>query len=288
MSEIETQQLDPLITEISGSKISNLIKLMTSFEDLINNKDGEWIGKVALEPNFPLIYTNQAAKKIDSLKFSKKFREFCIEYARIVEQTIGYKIKLMKQEASDDLFNRVKLIATVTMRRQEGSTTRNGDLHADSFDGTILAFALVSSRDGTVIYPYPRGRCQVSDTKESSPVSRTPLEQFERESRSGSHPARIRWSPEEFPLNHDAPREWRSQTMVILPAATPHCVPQLSAAAENGGARWFARLTLQLTGNWASAEERLSIAKLVAKHVWGDTSFAEAAESSPPIETRVM
>ena len=195
----------------------------------------------------------------------------------------------------------------VTIRRD--TELDEHPIHADTFDGTMAAFALLSTKVPTPIYP-------------RAVFEPTALAGFVVESRGPAAPADVgvTFRPEIIRVadGREGPRRAaNSAALVVLPGAVAHSVPDRapraagsatvdssgSRVAADGDARWFCRVSVELVpscggelydyvwapalgrGAWAQAlapgwparlRERTAV--LVARHVWGDSVFAGAAE----------
>ena len=179
------------------------------------------------------------------------------------------------------LRDRLRIGADITVRRttasQHGTAASYekhdpSAVHSDSWDGTILGFALVSTKLGTPVYP--------------KAVFPSPVGMFLSQSRTGhndAHQLDIR--------NIGQLRTWNPGSLVVMPAAVAHSKPsrqQITTDPEPSVPRWFCRATLRvgISGgfrssggrNEASREERLMLAILVSRFVWGDRNFAYAVE----------
>lgn len=233
-----------------------------------------------------------------------RFRKFCAAAFGLVERNIHTRLQAawdaVGARACGDIRPHLRWHAIMTLKRTapEVDVPDSGcDIHADSFDGTIVCFALVSSKMGTPIFP-------------NAQFAEPPLEQFVRESVGGPHcrPAAIRLakSPTGRPLKHHQ-REWRDGSMAILPPAVAHSIPpgrvwdfesrgsDGSVLATRDSPRWFARVAIEIVParggavdgpwweqhkGWATPAHRAAVAALVAEHVWGDPEFAAAARAA--------
>ena len=177
------------------------------------------------------------------------------------------------------LRDRIRIGADVTIRRtlgvQHGAAAsyekhNPSAVHSDSWDGTVLGFALLSTKLGTPVYP--------------EAVFPSPIAMFLSQSRTGRNDAHQL----DMKKNIGALRDWNPGTLVIMPAAVAHSKPsqeQIALDPDPSIPRWFCRATLRVAirgrrGKTREArEERLGLAILVARHVWGDPSFASAVEA---------
>ena len=176
-----------------------------------------------------------------------------------------------------------------------------GPIHADTFDGCMVAFALAANKIQTPIYP-------------AAHFSPPAVVQFVSAA-TGSDPT---CRPDEIRLALAAdgseccgpPRGTRgAPVVVILPGAVAHAIPDrsrlhdeettdsrgepLAQAADN---RWFCRVSIELIAGgvtqdgardggaweqwrrpWPNPLLRRQVARLTAAHVWGDPDFAERA-----------
>jgi len=177
------------------------------------------------------------------------------------------------------LRGRLLIGADVTIRRslegQHGTAApyerhNPSAVHSDSWDGTVLGFALTSSKLGTPCYPEAVFPC--------------PIGMFLSQSKTGRNEAY------QLDVSNLGPlRPWIPRTLVIMPATTAHSKPsakQIQADPLPEVPRWFCRATLRVAiahgfrsqGRTHEARsERLALALIVATHVWGDPIFANAA-----------
>ena len=187
---------------------------------------------------------------------------------------------LKNAERSTTLRGRVRVGADFTVRRtaraQHGSPAsyekhNPSAPHSDSFDGTVLGFALVSTKLGTPVYPRAKFPC--------------PLDMFLSQSRTGRNDAHQLDSTTLGPL-----RAWKPNTLVVMPACTAHSKPstqQIESDTTPEEPRWFCRATLRVAvaGGFqrgrteAARRDRLALSMLVAEHVWGDADFVAGARA---------
>lgn len=168
---------------------------------------------------------------------------------------------------------RLQLHTILTVSRTPAEAEyRHELLHADAFDGTVLALAFLCSKMGTRLFPNAR-------------FVEPPLEQFLRESRSGKRNGFSRVvEGKEGAMERLSPRQ-----LLILSAAVAHARPDGRVDAHAPiGPRWFARAHLELrpAGGpkaW-DAQQRMAVALLVAEHVWRDASFVAAAKERLSVE----
>ena len=179
-------------------------------------------------------------------------------------------------------------------------------IHADTIDGTMACFALLSTKVPTPIYP-------------RAVFDPPALARFVQESRGPAAPdaVGVTFRPVAIRVAHglEGPRRAaKSAAIVVLPGAVAHSVPDTRPVgagtatvdssgrpvAADGDARWFCRVSVELVpapssgaellegGAWAQAllpwrpaglRERAAV--LVAQHVWGD--FAFAARAAPAL-----
>ena len=168
---------------------------------------------------------------------------------------------------------RISMGCDVTIRRTVGEHGTAApwekhdpsSIHADSWDGTILAFGLTCTKLGTPVYPAA-----------NFPL---PVATFLAQSRSGRSIA--------LQLQDDAGprRPWKPGSLVVMPACTAHSKPDplLETDPSPNIARWFSRANIRVAlrrrdPTPAGRKKRVAIALLVAEILWGDSRFAAAAK----------
>jgi len=178
------------------------------------------------------------------------------------------------------LSGRLRIGADITIRRttreQHGTPAsyekhNPSAVHSDSHDGTLFGFGLVSTKLGTPTYPQA--------------IFPEPIRMFISQSKTGRNNAH------QLEVDTLGPRRpWVPATLVVMPACVAHSKPnqdQIDHDETPEIPRWFCRVTLRIlipdlwkrNGRTKDArEERLSLSILVAKHVWNDAVFAEAAQ----------
>ena len=189
----------------------------------------------------------------------------------------------------------------LTVRRDTGALGEQNPVHADTFDGTMLAFALMCTKVPTPVYP-------------AAAFAPSALERFVQEAAGApgvTRPAEIHAQPA------TPARAAREGCLLLLPPGVAHSIPNTALPIEAGEAvseqgvllsrageaRWFCRVSLEVvpappagaaaaggawaqwTRQWPGADAgaqrgtRMRVALLAARHVWGDAEFAERARA---------
>ena len=184
----------------------------------------------------------------------------------------------------------------LTVRRDTGALGTGNPVHADTFDGTMLAFALMCTKVPTPVYP-------------AAAFEPSALQRFVQEAAGTpgvTRPAEIHAQPA------TPARAAREGCLLLLPPAVAHSIPNTAACIEAGEAvseqgvvlsranqaRWFCRVSVEVVpapsaggaavgGAWdqwarewpGGPDTRGRVALLAARHVWGDADFAEQARA---------
>ena len=209
---------------------------------------------------------------------------------------VGSRLTRLLEAAGPDLAAKLRLGADVTIRRSAGGSHGTkaawekhnpSAVHSDSWDGTILCFALASNKMGTPVYPAARFPRPLKMFLSHSRTGRRYAHQLEDDppggGGSGSAAAAADAAAARTALLGPL-RPWRPGTLVVMPACVAHSKP-FEADPDPDAPRWFCRATLRVdvAGRRARAreghEQRLEVALLVAEHVWEDPAFVAAARA---------
>lgn len=318
--------LNPAILELTGAEVDAQLHLLAGFEA---NAAGLVAAAVAKAPGAPttllshfLLRPGAAPGSICSpaLRASDTpdasffpdghaadvaiyLRDFAARQCALVERALHGRLTAVWETLGAPAALRWHFI--VTIRRD--TELDEHPIHADTFDGTMAAFALLSTKVPTPIYP-------------RAVFEPTALARFVQESRGFAARADIgvTFRPEVIRVTHgqEGPRRAaNSAALVALPGAVAHSVPDRAPraagsatvdssgkeVAADGDARWFCRVSVELVpscggllrdgGAWAQALEpwpaglRERAAVLVAQHVWGDVEFA--AHAAPQLGLQI-
>lgn len=314
------------IIEVTGHQVEEQIRSLAAFEKkaagCVAKGEFGFMGHAVVSPGIPsTAIQNLSAVDTKEVRFAcasndpsneiaVSFRGFCAKQFALVEEHLQVRLRRLYDELDISERELVCFHFIMTMKRYPCRKEMLADqpIHADSFDGTICSFALMSTKMGTPIYP-------------AGLFSVAPLDQFVQESFGGfggfeCRPPEIRLqtnAASNRPISN-ALRPWRDGSLVILPAAVPHSIPngyvhdfQSSSHAGEMFAsfddpRWFTRVTLEIVhkdgvdfgknpfGQWQNgwptvtsptgqvySPLRLKVSYLVAKHVWNNENFASMA-----------
>jgi hypothetical protein len=218
-------------------------------------------------------------------------RRFAARQCALVERALHGRLLAVWEGIPMEERALVRWHFIVTLARETGPHGA-APIHADTFDGTMAAFALMSTKSPTPIYP-------------RATFAPPALARFVEESQGA--PGHFR--PDEIHVLPGAagPRRGANPAaLVVLPGAVAHSVPATAPrgpgtatvdsrgapVAADGDARWFCRVSVELVPAAAGGEDpwllahapwpagstlRRRIAVLVAEHVWGDGDFAHRA-----------
>eukprot|EP00049_Salpingoeca_infusionum_P020528 m.364318 g.364318 ORF g.364318 m.364318 type:complete len:330 (-) comp26567_c0_seq1:36-1025(-) len=320
--------LKPDIIEVTGlnveSQIRQLMGLESVLEDAISALQGHskvWFAQVLASPGCfpdvmlsPELATRDTAEcafgsKDEELKGKPEVRQFCTQQVALVVEQLLPRLRTVWLELSEEERNALCFHAVVTIQRSEG-TRIVGPIHSDSFDGTLCAFGLMSSKIGTPIYP--QGQVAWVQHKERPPMRTTALSQFLEESDGTPgvcRPGKLRYDEHQI----GPCRVWRSGSLVIMPSCVCHAIASHKACdarvddhtvaqdgtelASSSAPRWFCRITLQIIPAgptvrvardpwrqfsrhaWPSIALRRRVAYLNCKHVWRSKELAEEAKT---------
>ena len=314
--------LNPAILELTGAEVDAQRHLLAGFEDnaqglIERNPRGSpmtLMSHFLLRPGAspgcicnPVLQnynTDDASFFLDghAAEIANYLRPFAARQCALVERALHGRLTAVWEELGAPGALRWHFI--VTIRRD--TELDEHPIHADTFDGTMAAFALLSTKVPTPIYP-------------RAVFEPTALAGFVVESRGPAAPADVGVTFRPYAIRvadgREGPRRAaNSAALVVLPGAVAHSVPDRapraagsatvdssgSRVAADGDARWFCRVSVELVpscggelydapalgrGAWAQAlapgwparlRERTAV--LVARHVWGDSVFAGAAE----------
>jgi hypothetical protein len=236
------------------------------------------------------------ADELEAQSIEKRLREFTARHCAFIERSLHGRLLALWEGIPAQIRPLLRWHFIVTMRRDANDFGAN-PLHADTFDGTMVAFALMCNKITTPVYP-------------SAHFSPPALERFVAE--AAGQPGVTR--PSDIHLrscDHRGPRyTQRDGTILVLPPSVCHSIPndiQLNTVstvdsrgetlATKDYARWFCRVSIEIIpaneGNteggawhqwqqaWPDRQTRQHVALLAAEHVWGvDPSFLAAAKAA--------
>ena len=270
---MHAQELRPLVTEVPevqfAAALADLEQVRSSRSD-----ESSWMVEATLRrwglpagPSFgsQLISTfapNQAAAKLGDPLCS-----FCASMLDAVQLQLHERLEQLRSALDAAPTCQLELQLSVTLmlsRKASDDEYRDEIIHADAFDGTVLCLALVCSKMGTRLYP-------------DATFVQPPVEQFLAESATGKRTGFSRV----VDGAHGEERVLTPDSLMIMPAAIAHARPN-GRVDEHAppGPRWFARAHLELRPTagraaWDSTQ-RMTVALLVAEHVWRDAGFVRA------------
>jgi hypothetical protein len=192
-----------------------------------------------------------------------------------------------------------------TIRRDSENEFKKHAIHADTFDGTLLAFALTSNKIPTPVYPGAYFQSNAIDLFMNAAEGK-----LDNTCRPKS--IRLAKDTQNGKLLTGVKRKPRDCSILILPAAVAHSVPSnvrlgMEESFDSNGEqfaskddnRWFCRVSIEIIpggsshmnahdgGAWQQwmrkwpTNENGKLRKLVcclaAKHIWGDPDFARYA-----------
>ena len=202
----------------------------------------------------------------------------------------------MWEAIPDDVRCNLRLHFILTVRRDAGCMGERHLVHADTFDGTMCAFGLMSTKVPTPIFP--------AATFEPSALERIVLE-------AAGADRTIR--PPEIHTISESARPSREGRLVILPPSVAHSIPNIADSVESqsatselgtllskvGDTRWFCRVSIKMVpdgppvdGAWnqwrrtwpGGADTRRRVALLVVRYVWGGGALAERARAQMALD----
>eukprot|EP01050_Picozoa_sp_SAG11_P031005 SAG11_NODE_9426_length_913_cov_0.859951_2_plen_228_part_01 len=192
----------PDITELTGAcveqNIRRLGQLETNFAGLVSEGQSSFLASTLLDRGEDpgalcdprLAADSEKFKAVeDAVRVANEFRGFCFEHSKLVERAMHGKLLAVWEGLSPDEQGQLRFhcITTITRSTAEG---RPSSAHADSFDGTICYFALMSTKIGTNIYP----AAQVAWRDRERTQATTPQAQFLHEmDSSSSRPPALRY-----------------------------------------------------------------------------------------------
>ena len=238
----------------------------------------------------------------EAVQVANEFRGFCFDQFTMVERSMHGKLMAVWESLTKEEQAQLRFHSIMTVNRSTASD--EGSHHADSFDGTICCFALMSNKIGTKIYPGAQVT-QVTWEEGQNPEPTTPQSQFVEEMKVGCDGPRQR--PAALRYNSVGPeRGWRDGCCVILAPSVCHKIAEHKATdpsvndatvgsdgqvlATHTDPRWFCRVTLEIIpagaaaqknhgvvnpfglhsmDPWPSVELRRKVCMLVKDHCWG-------------------
>lgn len=304
------RQLNPFIMELTGGVVDAQIRSLSSFEShaagSVTAGYRTWVGHMFLVAGAnPAAMTDSTLETgdTDSATFvtegpaaaiGTRFRAFCARQFALVERALHGRLLAFWNSLGPDVQRALRFHAIMTMRRD---TALHGPqpIHADTMDGTMLAFAVMSNKLPTPVYP--------------AATWPDALTRFIAEAR-GTSPGRVtRPTAIHVPVGREGRRRpSQAAAIVVLPPAVAHSIPagesvHETSTVDSTGAvlardrdnRWFCRMSLEIVparGNatdgsawtqyigWDSPVMRARVACAAAEHVWGDADFAAAARAA--------
>lgn len=219
-------------------------------------------------------------------------RSFAARQFALVERNIHGPLTSMWEAIPEATRCNLRLHFILTVRRDSGCMGEHNPVHADTFDGTMCAFGLMSTKVPTPIFP-------VATFEPSA------LERVVQEAAGADRSTR----PPEIHTSSDAgARPSRGGCLVVLPPSVAHSIPNTPESVESqsstselgtllskeGSPRWFCRVSIEVVpdgppvdGAWnqwrrawpGGADTRRRIALLAVRHAWGDSALAERARA---------
>jgi hypothetical protein len=300
------------ITELTGGRVEENIRRLGHFEHnfagLWKGGEKQFFGSTLLDPGegpgglCDPATALPAARKFKAfgkaVEVANELGGFCFDQFRLVERSMHGKLMAVWEGLTLAEQQQLRFHSIMTVMRSEGSGEDSA--HADSFDGTICYFALMSNKIGTIIYP----GAQVAWRDHACTQATTPREQFLREMGNGAEqprPGALRYNAGQL----GPERVWKGGSCVVLPPSVCHQIAAHratdsaddDATTDSAGgtlatataARWFCRVTLELIPAGASAQKphgsvnpfelhsaggwsdglRSKVCRLVGEHVWG-------------------
>lgn len=320
MSSINDGTLCPTIIELSGGDIDKQIRELSSFEQhaKASIKEGVSCWQMhALLPSgegpggvcHPSIDVHPLKSDDPSAGVAIRLGSFARQQFTIVERSLHGRLMDVWTALNEDERELLQWHFIINVTR-ETATVGTHPIHADTFDGTIAAFALMSNKVPTPVYPAAEFGANGLPTALDRFVSEVSGGQSTRPSDE------ILVSPGwEGPI-----RQPRNSNITILPPSVAHANPSvdihaptsstmdslgrlLASPADN---RWSCRVTIEVIPAGSSSPSprgggggipldengallwrrpwprglRERVAYLVAFHVWGDKAFAERARDA--------
>lgn len=188
------------------------------------------------------------------------------------------------------------------MRRDAAPQFGQNAIHADTFDGSMVAFALMCNKIPTPVFPAAHFEPSAMDQFVQV------LRAADGDPKSRPDKIRLKKAPDGSELK-GAMRAQRDAVVLILPGAVAHSIPSDIRLHEESSVdsrgeplanqednRWFCRVSIEIIaggvsqggatdgGAWAQWQRpwppmlRQQVSLLTAHHVWGDPEFAERAK----------
>ena len=261
------------IVELTGFHVERNIRQLGNFEvnfaGLIQEGQNSFVASTLLDTGeHPGALCNPGLKEVNgdaSHKFqahgaakdvADEFRDFCFHQSKLVERAIHGQLSAVFEGLTPAERQMVRFHSIMTVNRSS-TTAELQDAHADSFDGTICAFALMSNKIGTLIYPAAQVQWRNTERTEAT----TPREQFDREMNNSANqprPGALRYDDAQLgPV-----RKWRDGSCLILPPSVCHQIAAHNAVDPNDhdetfdssgnvlagrtDKRWFSRVTMEI------------------------------------------
>lgn len=235
-----------------------------------------------------------------------RLRRFAMTQFALVERAIHGRLLAMWEGIAEPDRAELRWHFICTIRRDAAPEYGQSPIHADTFDGCMVAFALTCNKIQTPIFP-------------AAHFDPPAVEQFAAAAAGrddGScRPHQIRLAQAaDGSLRTGPPRRARDAVLLVLPGAVAHSIPSgvrlhdeestdsrgepLAARADN---RWFCRVSVEIVaggvsqagavdgGAWQQWKRpwpaplpgqrplREQVCLLTAAHVWGDPGFAALA-----------
>ena len=305
------------IIELTGSKVERNIRqlghLEANFAGLIQEGCSSFLASTLLDPGEnPGALSNPELKELNSEESHKfqavgeakrvatEFRDFCYHQSKLIERCLHGKLLAVFEGLTEEERQQIRVHSIMTVNRS--TTTQPGQAaHSDSFDGTICAFALMSNKIGTLIYPSAQVQWRNADRTQAT----TPRDQFLREINNSAQqlrPEALRYDNAQLgPV-----REWRDGSCLVLPPSVCHQIAAHNAADPNvndetkdaagnilaraSDNRWFSRVTLEIIPAGQNAQSkhgnvnpfvlhsldawpeglREKVCRLVLDNIWGE------------------
>lgn len=299
----------PDITELTGAQVEDNIRRLGQFErnfaGLVKEGHSSFLASTLIDvgegPGGLCDFAHPTCNKFkatgEAVRVANEFRGFCFEQFALVERALHGKLLSVWDALTPDERAQLRFHCIMTVNRSTVSNLKSA--HADSFDGTICYFAVMSSNKvGTNIYP----AAQVAWRDAKRTQTTTPQAQFleEMEVKNARAPA-LRYNDDEL----GAERGWRSGSCVVLAPSVCHQIAKHQATdptvddatvgldgsvlATATDPRWFCRVTLEITPAGEKAQKvhgidnpfslhskddwpsglRSKVCMLVKEHCWG-------------------
>jgi hypothetical protein len=217
------------ITELTGWHVEENIRRLGRFEinfkGLVGSGEKEFLASTLLDPGegpgglcdpatiLPTARKFKAAGK--AVHVANEFGGFCLDQFRLVERSMHGKLLAVWESLTLAERQQLRFHSIMTVARSEKSGQESA--HADSFDGTMCCFALMSTKIGTIIYP----GAQVAWRDREKTQATTPRDQFLHEMSNGAgqpRPGALRYN--DGTLGPE--RVWKAGSCVVLPPSVCH------------------------------------------------------------------